>query len=440
MNRIDALASQFTRHYGHPPTVVARAPGRVNLLGEHTDYNGLPVLPMAIDRSILVAGAPRPDRQIGLANVDPAFPPRRYEIARTIPPDSPGDWANYHKAATHGLLSWLGATAMHGGEFLVEGDVPRGAGLSSSSAFVVGSALALLAVNGHTWEAVKLADLLASAERYVGTLSGGMDQAVCLLARAGSALRIDFDPLRARPVPLPSGCVFVVCDSLVAAEKSGAARAAYNRRVIECRLACRVLEQALGSALPRPLAHLGELTRLFPDRALTDFVDLMENTLPPRPLAIAEVAEILRMPAAAFVAGLTTDPADQGVFWLPQRARHAFSEAERVERGEAALVAGDWVGFGSLMDASHASCRDDYDVSCAELEALVAAAREAGALGARLTGAGFGGCTVNLVAASDVPFFLTMVDRRYYQPRAQGSGREHCFVFTAASGAEVTRL
>jgi N-acetylgalactosamine kinase len=440
VNRIEALVSQFTRQYGHPPRVVARAPGRVNLLGEHTDYNGLPVLPMAIDRSILVAGTLRDDRQIRLANVDSQFPPRRYAIERTMPAFSPGDWGNYHKAATHGLLSWLGPTALHGGDFLIDGDIPRSAGLSSSSAFVVGSALALLAVNERTWDPTQLADLLASAERYVGTLSGGMDQAVCLLAQPGRALRIDFDPLRTRPVPVPSGCVFVVCNSLVAAEKSGAARAAYNRRVMECRLACHALEQALGSALPRSLAHFGDLARLFPDRPLTHFLALLENTLPPRPLAISEIAELLGMSADSAAAGLGLSQADESPFWLLQRARHVLSEAERVNRGEVALASGDWVAFGALMDASHASCRDDYDVSCAELEALVAVAKEAGAIGARVTGAGFGGCTVNLVATRDVPFFLTMVDRGYYQPRLKGSGREHCFVFTPGAGAEVVRI
>lgn len=438
--RSEALASGFTRGYGRPPTVVVRAPGRVNLLGEHTDYNGLPVLPMAIDRSVCIAGAPRGDRHIVLANADQAFPPRRYALEPAIPPFPAGDWGNYHKAAAQGLLSWLGTAGLQGGEFLVEGDIPRGAGLSSSSALVVGSALALLAVNQRAWDTEELADLLAAAERYVGTLSGGMDQAVCLLAQAGSALRIDFDPLRVRSVALPGGCVFVVCDSLVAAEKSGAARASYNHRVLECRLACRVLERALGSRLPRPFSHLGDLARFFPDLPLADFLALLENTLPPRPLPIAEIAAILGTSVDAAAAGMGSGAAAEKAFNLLARARHVLSEAERVSRGEAALRGGDWVSFGALMDASHASCRDDYEVSCPALEALVVIAKEAGALGARLTGAGFGGCTVNLVPASNLPFFLTMVDRRYYQPRARRSGREHSFVLTAAAGASVARL
>ena len=146
-DRILTLTQCFAQRFGHRPHVVARAPGRVNLIGEHTDYNGLPVLPMAVDRTVLVAGAPREDARIELANLDPAFPPRSYELAPVIPPFPPGDWGNYHKAAVQGLVSLLRPAALGGGDFLVAGNIPAGAGLSSSAALLVGSALALLAVH-----------------------------------------------------------------------------------------------------------------------------------------------------------------------------------------------------------------------------------------------------------------------------------------------------
>src|SRR5262249_43168896 len=158
---------------------------------------------------------------------------------------------------------------------LVDGNIPSGAGLSSSSALVVANALSLLAANEVEVPYETLAKLLPAAERYVGTLSGGMDQATSLLAQAGHALRIHLLPLRVRSVPPRAGHSIVVCHSLVRAEKSGDARHAYNLRVIECRLACRVLERALGATLPRGLQALGDVVAFFPHRAPLDFLSYL---------------------------------------------------------------------------------------------------------------------------------------------------------------------
>ncbi|MGH7785452.1 MAG: galactokinase [Candidatus Binatia bacterium] len=437
--RVNALAERFAQQFGRRPEVMVRAPGRVNLIGEHTDYNGLPVLPMAIDRQVLVAAAARDDRRVQLANCDPQFPPRAYQLQAGIRRFAAGDWGNYHKAAAQGLLAALGPDVLRGGDFLVAGDVPPGAGLSSSAALLVASALALLAVNDRSLPPLQLAELAALAERYVGTESGGMDQAVCLLGQAGHALRIDFDPLRSRAVVVPSGVSFVVCHSLVQAEKSGAARAAYNSRVVECSLACRVLDRLLGASLPRPLAHLGELRRLFPDRSLADFVALLENALPPRPLRLEEISDRIGAPVEHLASAADRSAAPRATYALVQRARHVVSEAERVDEAEAALAAGDWFGLSALMDASHASCRDDYDISSPALEALIAAAKAAGAVGARLTGAGFGGCTINLVPSGDTALFLAMIERSFYQDKSDARRREHCFVVQPSAGAAVIR-
>jgi galactokinase len=199
----------------------------VNLLGEHTDYNMLPVLPMAIERSVLIAGAARADRTVTLRNSG-AFAERSFALAERIPKFADGDWGNYAKAAAQGLID-DGCRLDRGADLMVEGDVPNGAGLSSSSALVVASALALLAANDEEIPFERLAEILSRAERYVGTLSGGMDQAISLLARKGHALRIDFAPLRHRVVPLPPEYAIVVCHSLVQAEKSGAKQAITDR-------------------------------------------------------------------------------------------------------------------------------------------------------------------------------------------------------------------
>lgn len=436
-NRASQLVELFKQTFGYPPTFVVGAPGRVNLLGEHTDYNALPVLPMAIERCVRIAGAARSDRSVVLRNTG-AFAPRRYDLEQDIPPFAAGDWANYTKAAAQGLTTYYGAPLPKGADLLVEGDIPPGAGLSSSSALVVAGALAFLAANERKIAFETLAELLPQAERYVGTLSGGMDQTISLLAQAGHALRIDFAPLRYRPVPLPAGYSLVVCNSLVQAEKSGAAKQAYNTRVRECRLACRVL----GKMLDRRLSSLGDLTRLFPERALSSFLDDLASQVPDAAISLEQLSATagVRIDTLRADCGIAED--DNGPFAVFRRARHVLTEAERVDRAEEALRSDDIETFGRLMDASHASCRDDYEISCPELEELVTLAKKAGALGARLTGAGFGGCTVNLVANDRVEQFLRKVDEVFYADRSKGGPALESarFVFTAHPGAEVIVL
>jgi len=439
-SRASRLLDEFLRISGRPASFVVRAPGRVNLLGEHTDYNGLPVLPMAIDRNVLIAGVPRPGRTVRLFNTVPQFPARNYEMSDAIVPYAPGDWGNYAKAATQGLMRQ--GTLLSGADLLVDGNIPAGAGLSSSSALVVASALALLAANEVEMPFHTLAELLPVAERYVGTLSGGMDQATSLLARAGHALRIDFFPLRLQAVPLPAGYRIVVCHSLVPAEKSGAAQREYNLRVIECRLACRVLERALGNTLPRNLQTLGDLAAWFPGRPLVDFLPYLTSLVPERPLRLAEIAAVIGTSSSRLAKQCEITPLIGDAFALVRRVRHVLSEADRVNQAVKALVHEDAAVLGHLMDSSHWSCRDDYEISCPALEAVINLAREAGALGARLTGAGFGGCSVNLVPEPEVPVFLTRLDRSFYAARLPHGERvsDYRFVFTPQPGATVVRF
>lgn len=443
--RTARLVEAFRRRFGAAPELVVSAPGRVNLLGEHTDYNGLPVLPMAIDRSVLVAARGAPGAAIVLDNLEPRFPRRAYEIGADIAPGADGDWGNYHKAAVQGLVRHLGArhAGWVGGFHLVDGDVPSGAGLSSSSALVVASGLALLAVNGIEVPRAELAEVLARAERYVGTLSGGMDQAASLLGRSGHAVRIDFFPLRVQEVPLPAGVAVLVCHSLVQAEKSGGARDAYNTRVIECRLACEAMRSSLSrdAAAAASLTRLGDLAALHPDRPLASFVEPLAAVLPPGEATLAQIADALGIAADELRRRCEIPAAMPDRFAPLPRARHVLGEADRVGAGVAALRRGDVLEFGRLMVASHASCRDDYRVSCPELDELVETALAAGALGSRLTGAGFGGCTVSLVREEDVERVLAAVDRDFYGPRlgAGDGAAAHRFVFSPCDGATVSR-
>jgi N-acetylgalactosamine kinase len=426
--RYSVLVSRFQEFYPQTSDVlVVRAPGRVNLIGEHTDYNGLPVLPMAINRDILVAGSARADNQVRLKNVDKLYPDRQYEITAQIPPFDKGDWGNYSKAGVQTILDYLGSEGLSsekrlcGMNLLVYGDLPATGGLSSSSALVVANALAALYLNQLWLEKFQLADLLAKGERYVGTEGGGMDQAASLLAERDQALKIDFFPLRVKPVPLPAGYKVIVVNSLIKAEKTQGSMDDYNRRPRECRMIVALINRALQewkgeNCRIERLADLEKFIlkdpqiRAIIDRALgNDKADLPEIGRRLR-RSVAEVeADFLTLRDGRV---LSQPP---GGFPLRQRFRHVISEAQRVEEAVLALENHEVNRLGELMVQSHSSCTRDFEISCPELDALVQIARESGAVGARLTGAGFGGCVVAFVEDSRVDGFIQRVGREYFQ-------------------------
>jgi len=428
---------------GEKAAGLIRAPGRVNLIGEHTDYNGYPVLPMAIEREIRVAFVPSGDENIRIANTDPRFPARTFQTRLPFEPFPQGDWGNYAKAAVHGLLEErVVSSPAKGFKALYSGNIPDSAGLSSSAALVVASGLVFLAANGKTCAPLALADLLARAERYVGTEGGGMDQAASLLAEPGKALKIDFFPLRVKPVSLPGGYAFIISHSLVKASKSAEVRAHYNLRVVECRLACALAAQALTQRTGIAL-HPKRLSDLAPERlSLTaeETDRIVHDALGENPLSLDEIAKKLGKSVKQIsdsysrLQGGSTVPEPDSGYKLWKRYRHVASEARRVEQAVRELEKGDAEAFGNLMNESHASCRDDYEVSCPELEALVAIARDHGALGARLTGAGFGGATVSLIALSRTSQFMEAMKRDFYAGRIREKIASEVLFETAAAG------
>jgi galactokinase len=347
------------------PTHVVRAPGRVNLIGEHIDYHHLPVLPIAIDREILLHFRTRPDRLVRACSTAPSTAEVSFELGREIPTGPPGDWSNYLRAAAQSLVR------SHG--------VDRGmevAGLSSSSALVVATGLALAEVGGVRIAREDLASQMAEAERYTGTRGGGMDQATCLLAREGHALHLRFAPLRARPIPVPAHARLIVAHSLERAEKSGAAQEAYNTRRRVGEDARETVARKLGLAADTPYRVLAE----DPARALDASAAVLEGS-------------------------------SRAYF------RHVLTEADRVDRAVEALEARDVDVLGALMNASHESLRVDYEVSTPGLDELVEIAREAGASGARLTGAGFGGAIVAIAQPDAVDTVLGALRTRFYVRR-----------------------
>lgn len=401
MSLVEQLRQQLEAQLGagRGSMALVEAPGRVNLMGDHIDYNGLAVLPMAIEHRVSMVVRPRQDSMVRLVNQNANFSARQFFAAERITPDSSGDWSNYVRAAVQGLH---GRTRGRGFDAAIGSSIPVASGLSSSSALVVAAALAFLHANDVTIPVLELAELLAGAERYVGTRGGGMDQATCLAAREGAACRIEFGPLRVAPIPVPVDWRFVVASSLVRAEKSGPARATYNLRTRECAEALRAVRNHLGVAgppsYPALLAHRGH----------DDLVDAGERIL--------------------------GDP-------LRRRFRHVIRESARVTRAEHALRAGQAGEFGSTMNESHASLRDDFEVSAPELESLVAAACDGGATGARLTGAGLGGCIVALCTAGTAPAVIDTLDSRFYATKPVSSALErYRFVSAPAAGARVSPL
>jgi N-acetylgalactosamine kinase len=448
--------AEFVQRWGAKPALVIRAPGRVNLIGEHTDYNGLPVMPFAIEQSHRLAVGEGQPGVMEIANVDPAYAAKTIRLEDMAEFSPAGQWDNYLRATILGLqdAGLLGRELESRGlRILVSSSLPARVGLSSSSALVVGFALAALHVCGIPYDRLKLAEVLAEAEHYVGTRGGGMDQTVCLLGQPGHVLRIDFFPLQVEPVVFAGDVEIYLADSGVHVEKSGQNRAQYNRRPIECRLALAVfqtwaranardeLTQAKywGDLVKPPLglSHDPVLSMIF--QALAKAGSSLDGDAGVLATVVSELKKgrfhdarfwtilegfgkaVNSAQSIATELGISelelkemylkigpddylTEPDDGFKLW--QRAVHVIAEAWRVEKAVEALRRADWQELGNLLDASHASCRHLYEISCPELDRLVDAAGFAGALGSRLTGAGFGGCALHLVRRADAGRFL----------------------------------
>lgn len=395
---IETLSDRFRRSFGTDPGLAVLAPGRVNLIGEHVDYAGLPVLPMAIDRRITLLARARPDATVRITStLDRSI--QEFPIERTIPPEPGGAWGNYPRAAAQALAHH--ADLGLGMDALVASDLPVAAGLSSSSALVVAVGLALMEINRLSIDRLELAQLLASGERYVGTQGGGMDQAASLMARHGHAARIDFGPLAATHIPIPDDWCFIVADTLERAEKSGAAQPAYNARTRDVEAARARVAGALriGDAPWRELIGSHE-----PGQLLATARSVLEPT-------------------------------------LFRRFRHLVTEANRVAAAEAALRRADLVAFGGVLGDGHASLREDYEVSTDRLDHLTTLAVEAGATGARLTGAGLGGCALAVCPTGRAPDVLDALERGFYAPLETSTpADERLFTVEPSAGATVIRL
>jgi len=422
---------------------VCRVPGRINLLGEHLDYNGLPVLPMAINRELHLAFAGGPQPQIRLRNLDSNYPALEFENGPGLQPSAAGSWDNYCKAAVEGLNQHFGLEDYTGMDVLVQSDLPAAAGLSSSSALVVGFALAYLATRGFTLgqdiSRRELACVLANAEHFVGTAGGGMDQSILLNAEAGHATKINFIPLQFESLPIPDSHVFLVCDSMVVSEKTGASLRKYNAGPAICSLIANMLNvhfsQKFGPEFS--IDCLGDLWLGPLCFNKKEVEQLLGEVLAKPEMSPSEIIRFLGMdPGIVREYWLDSIPNTTGTLPLQARARHVFTEYYRVEAARDALIAGDMTAFGKLMTASHESCATDYAISTPELDTLAALLRDAGCLGARLTGAGFGGAVIGLAPAARAKAILESVAQAYYSSRVGAGADIPAFIARASQGAE----
>ncbi len=417
------------------------APGRVNLLGEHTDYNGLPVLPMAIEPTIHIHGQPLAHNEIHAALAPQPQALHRFEIQPTIPPHPQGHWLNYVKAGILGVLDAIQNTRPQpkGALLHIDGTIPQGLGLSSSSALVVASALAFLQANEVEMDKLELAERMAEAEHYVGTRGGGMDQAACLLSSAGHVLKIDFFPLQVDPIPFSEDYIVVLCDSLIHAKKSEQTLQQYNLRALECRLGTLLIQHYLKTqGQPLTFTRLGDLRTYY---SYKDLLHLLDEAL----REIYRYSDLLPILGESPLHALfhqysfneNQEPSTM-LFACGKRLRHVLNDAIRVEQCCEALKQGDYETVGHRMNQGHESARYDFEISCPELNHLTQLAMEAGALGSRLTGAGFGGCTVNLLPRCKRDAFIQLITEQFYTwVDPEGAGDNHIFSSSPGNGAQV---
>ncbi len=385
MEKAHALLQKFKARFG-TAAALYRAPGRVNLIGEHTDYNEGFVLPAAIGFSCWVAIAPREDRKLIIQSEN--FGASIEVDLDNMPAHGNGSWSDYPVGVARAHVQ--AGNHPRGSNLYISGDVPLGSGLSSSAAIEVSVGYAMLDIAKQSIDRTKLALLCQRAENeFVGARCGIMDQFISCHGRAGQALLLDCRSLEFQLVKMPPNVHLVICNTMVKHEH-GAGE--YNARRAECEEGVRVL------------------TDLFPGiRALRD---VTASQLDGSRERLSET--------------------------IYKRCRHVITEIERTQKAASALQAGAIAELGRLMADSHRSLRDDFEVSCRELDVLVEiASKQRGILGARMTGGGFGGCTINLVDAGESTEFRKRVAEEY---RAATGLRPDIYICEASQGAEAIQL
>jgi galactokinase len=379
MSLKDKTSQIFKKQFGLRPSHFFRAPGRVNLIGEHTDYNDGFVLPCAINYHTIIAAEPRNDQRVSLAAADYGAQISEFSLTGEITPDPAAPWSNYVRGVAWALTQQ--GHALQGANMVIAGDVPQGAGLSSSASLEVAAGLALTRLSGLEVDLKAIALMGQQAENnFVGIRTGIMDQFIAALGQANHALLIDCRSLDYQAVPIPADVAVIIANSNV---KRGLVDSEYNTRRRECEAAA---------------AHFG--------------VPALRDVSPD-------------------IFALHADELDETV---AKRARHIITENVRTEAAAEALNKGNLKEMGRLMTESHASMRDDFEITVPPIDALVEIVAEVigEAGGVRMTGGGFGGCIVALAPQEMIPAVEAAIAAKY--PPASGL-KATIYVCQASAGA-----
>lgn len=446
------LIKSFNKLYGQQPNFVSRSPGRVNIIGEHVDYSLYNVLPTAVTVDVLIAvrviNNAESQPLIRIANVNSSkYPSKDVTVPESgvIEVDKTShSWSNYFLAGLSGSLKYLrnklgDSFKTNGLELLIDGNVPAGGGLSSSAAFVCASALAVMAANNHQISKQDLLDLCIVSERGVGVFSGGMDQAASIFSERGYLLYCTFFPkFSAEHVAVPTSdpeVTFLIAQSFITSDKAVTAPIHYNLRVVEVTLATVVLAKLHEISLNPDDSSLGFSLRNFQEelvkkeglrnsdaRSQVEYViKAIKSKLDKSGYTREDISQILGISIEQLEKQyMSKFPIRADSFKLRQRALHVLEEALRVLKFKDTLSSTGslnqdmLLSLGELMNQTQASCRDVYECSCPEIDDICSITRKAGAYGARLTGAGWGGCTVHLVPQSKVAAVTEALKKEYY--------------------------
>ncbi|XP_044766434.1 N-acetylgalactosamine kinase-like [Coccinella septempunctata] len=438
--RLSILQQFFKDTYDNNPDFIVSVPGRVNLIGEHVDYSGYGVIPMAVEQRVLIALRANGSEITTLVNMEKKY--EKAEIDSTFRASTKPLWYHYFQCGIQGALEYSEAMKYKGMDVAVWGNIPPNAGLSSSSALVSAAAICMFLMNEPTVPLPgrkELADLCAKAERLIGTQGGGMDQAIAFLATEGYAKHIEFDPLRCVDVQLPKNAVFVVAHSMV--EKNKAASNVFNTRVEECRLAakCIAAQKRLSWQKVRTLSDVQKMLECNPQK----MASLVGDILSDQGYSRDQIASFLGISSKELEeVYMSHGTKDVEEFYLKNRARHVYQEVARVYKFKnccETLPEKDGIlVLGKLLTESHESLKNLFECSDPALDELVDISRSH-TLGARMVGAGWGGCIVALTTADKVDQYKEDLKRNYYSSKGVGDAEFGNFVFVTrpGSGAQI---
>lgn len=452
--RFTNLDKLFSEEFRRKPSFFVRVPGRVNLIGEHIDYCGYPVLPMALEQDILIATGQTADNTLRIRNVNKKYIDYDYSLNSCkeieIKADDNGKpyWYNYVLCGIKGAMEYTKNDCTKGLSLYIDGNIPPASGLSSSSALVSAACLSFLYAQSKIISKSDIASLCARSERYIGTEGGGMDQAIAFLGEKYCAQYITWNPLTATAVTLPEESTFVVAHSLAEANK--AATNDFNLRVMECRLAAKILASVTGVSTDKAdIVTLSEVQNLLGNK-LSDMVELVHKYLPQELYTKEEICKILKVDIAYLESVfLTPNTRHISNFKLKQRALHVYEEAMRVENFRHSCMRKYSNGLtngpnglensgaskctieilGKLMSKSHESLKELYECSHHNLDQLVNISKEMN-IHSRLTGAGWGGCVVALCPKTKVAEYVERLKDFFYE-KQHNLDREKadCYVF-----------